>query len=40
MSAIHGRYEILAHGEREMPVWSEVFKREQKINPSAPILRK
>jgi hypothetical protein len=40
MSAIDGRYEILAHGEREIPVWGEVFKREQKINPSAPILRK
>jgi hypothetical protein len=33
MSAIDGRYEILAHGEREMPVWGEVFKREQKNQP-------
>lgn len=24
-----------AHGEREMPVWSEVFKREQKNQPDS-----
>jgi hypothetical protein len=33
MSAIDGRYEIRVHGEREMPVWGEVFKREQKNQP-------
>jgi hypothetical protein len=35
MSAIDGRYEILAHGEREIPVWGEVFKREPKKSTRA-----
>ena len=33
VSAIDGRREVRAHGEREMPVWGEVFKREQKNQP-------
>ena len=35
MSAIDGRREVRAHGERDMPVWGEVFKREPK-NPPQP----
>ena len=33
MAVIDGRREVRAHGEREMPVWGEVFKREQKNQP-------
>ena len=33
MSVVDGRREVRAHGEREMPVWGEIFKREQKNPP-------
>ena len=33
MSVIDGRRIVRAHGEREMPVWGEIFKSEQKKYP-------
>ena len=33
MSVIDGRRIVRAHGEREMPVWGEIFKSEQKQYP-------
>lgn len=33
LSAIDGRYEIAAHGPREMPVWGAVFRGEHRDDP-------
>lgn len=40
ISVIDGRRIVRAHGEREMPVWGEIFKREQKQYPDGTGLMK
>ncbi|HEY7163259.1 MAG TPA: cytochrome c [Candidatus Binatia bacterium] len=40
MSAIDGRREVRGHGTREMPVWGEIFHREQEKAPERTSLIK
>ena len=40
MSAIDGRRDIRGHGSREMPVWGEIFHREQDKAPERTTLMK
>jgi mono/diheme cytochrome c family protein len=40
MSVIDGRRIVRAHGDREMPVWGEVFKKEQDRYPELTTLLK
>jgi Cytochrome C oxidase, cbb3-type, subunit III len=40
MSVIDGRRIVRAHGNREMPVWGEIFKREEEKYPERTTLLK
>ncbi len=40
MSAIDGRRIVRAHGDRQMPVWGEIFRMEQEKYPERTSLLK
>jgi len=40
MSAIDGRRSVRAHGDRQMPVWGEIFRMEQEKYPERTSLLK
>lgn len=40
MAAIDGRRDVRGHGSREMPVWGEIFQRQQEKAPERTTLLK